>query len=379
MEEDNIIETEIKEKEIKNPKKKSNIFWIILCIVIGLVSGLAGAGLAFAIRGNTHTNGDVIYQSVVLTDQNGQEVEVMSVQDIVENVKNSVVEIQTSATKTNIFLQQFVSSGAGSGVILSKDGLIVTNHHVIEEADTIKVRLNNGEEYDATLIASDAQSDLAVLRISADNLQPAVVGDSSTLKVGEDVVAIGNPLGSLGGTVTEGILSALDREITIDDQKMTLLQTSAAINPGNSGGGLFNAKGELIGIVNAKSSGSGIEGLGFAIPVNEMKSVVEDLVETGKVQGRLALGIRYYEISSVQQAMKHGVNTLGLLVSEVEANSNADRAGIQANDIIVEVDGEQITTKEDLTSILNNHKVGDNMDITVVRNKEYVNLSVTLQ
>lgn len=379
MEEDNIIETEIKEKEIKNPKKKSNIFWIILCIVIGLVSGLAGAGLAFAIRGNTHTNGDVIYQSVVLTDQNGQEVEVMSVQDIVENVKNSVVEIQTSVTKTNIFLQQFVSSGAGSGVILSKDGLIVTNHHVIEEADTIKVRLNNGEEYDATLIASDTQSDLAVLRISADNLQPAVVGDSSTLKVGEDVVAIGNPLGSLGGTVTEGILSALDREITIDDQKMTLLQTSAAINPGNSGGGLFNAKGELIGIVNAKSSGSGIEGLGFAIPVNEMKSVVEDLVETGKVQGRLALGIRYYEISSVQQAMKHGVNTLGLLVSEVEANSNADRAGIQANDIIVEVDGEQITTKEDLTSILNNHKVGDNMDITVVRNKEYVNLSVTLQ
>lgn len=379
MEEDNIIETEIKEKEIKNPKKKSNIFWIILCIVIGLVSGLAGAGLAFAIRGNTHTNGDVIYQSVVLTDQNGQEVEAMSVQDIVENVKNSVVEIQTSVTKTNIFLQQFVSSGAGSGVILSKDGLIVTNHHVIDEADTIKVRLNNGEEYDATLIASDAQSDLAVLRISADNLQPAVVGDSSTLKVGEDVVAIGNPLGSLGGTVTEGILSALDREITIDDQKMTLLQTSAAINPGNSGGGLFNAKGELIGIVNAKSSGSGIEGLGFAIPVNEMKSVVEDLVETGKVQGRLALGIRYYEISSVQQAMKHGVNTLGLLVSEVEANSNADRAGIQANDIIVEVDGEQITTKEDLTSILNNHKVGDNMDITVVRNKEYVNLSVTLQ
>lgn len=206
-----------------------------------------------------------------------------------------------------------------------------------------------------------------------------MVGDSSTLKVGEDVVAIGNPLGSLGGTVTEGILSALDREITIDDQKMTLLQTSAAINPGNSGGGLFNAKGELIGIVNAKSSGSGIEGLGFAIPVNEMKSVVEDLVETGKVQGRLALGIRYYEISSVQQAMKHGVNTLGLLVSEVEANSNADRAGIQANDIIVEVDGEQITTKEDLASILNNHKVGDNMDITVVRNKEYVNLSVTLQ
>lgn len=379
MEEDNIIETEIKEKEIKNPKKKSNIFWIILCIVIGLVSGLAGAGLAFAIRGNTHTNGDVIYQSVVLTDQNGQEVEVMSVQDIVENVKNSVVEIQTSVTKTNIFLQQFVSSGAGSGVILSKDGLIVTNHHVIEEADTIKVRLNNGEEYDATLIASDAQSDLAVLRISADNLQPAVVGDSSTLKVGEDVVAIGNPLGSLGGTVTEGILSALDREITIDDQKMTLLQTSAAINPGNSGGGLFNAKGELIGIVNAKSSGSGIEGLGFAIPVNEMKSVVEDLVETGKVQGRLALGIRYYEISSVQQAMRHGVNTLGLLVSEVEANSNAARAGIQANDIIVEVDGEQITTKEDLTSILNNHKVGDNMDITVVRNKEYVNLSVILQ
>ena len=275
-------------------------------------------------------------------------------------------------------MQQYVTSGAGSGVVFSDAGLIVTNHHVIDGADEIKVRLTNGDEYDAELIASDAQSDLAVLRIDAENLTPVVLGDSDTLNVGESVIAIGNPLGSLGGTVTEGILSAKDREITIDGQSMTLLQTSAAINPGNSGGGLFNSKGELIGVVNAKSSGSDIEGLGFAIPINIAKSVVNDLVENGKVSGRITLGITYYEISSITQAMEHGVNVLGLLVSEVTPNSNAAAAGIQANDVIVEADGEQVTTSDDLRSALSSHKIGDTMTFTVVRDKEYVELSCTL-
>ena len=382
MDDENIVETEVHETEIKEEKKekknKSKVIWIFICALVGFVSGIGGTFLTLQLSGGISSNTDVIYQSVVQTNEDGEAVDEMSTVDVVENVKDSIVEITTSKTETTVFLQQYVTSGAGSGVVFSDAGLIVTNHHVIDGADEIKVRLTNGDEYDAELIASDAQSDLAVLRIDAENLTPVVLGDSDTLNVGESVIAIGNPLGSLGGTVTEGILSAKDREITIDGQSMTLLQTSAAINPGNSGGGLFNSKGELIGIVNAKSSGSDIEGLGFAIPINIAKSVVNDLVENGKVSGRITLGITYYEISSITQAMEHGVNVLGLLVSEVTPNSNAAAAGIQANDVIVEADGEQVTTSDDLRSALSSHKIGDTMTFTVVRDKEYVELSCTL-
>ncbi len=382
MDDENIVETEVHETEIKEEKKekknKSKVIWIFICALVGFVSGIGGTFLTLQLSGGISSNTDVIYQSVVQTNEDGEAVDEMSTVDVVENVKDSIVEITTSKTETTVFLQQYVTSGAGSGVVFSDAGLIVTNHHVIDGADEIKVRLTNGDEYDAELIASDAQSDLAVLRIDAENLTPVLLGDSDTLNVGESVIAIGNPLGSLGGTVTEGILSAKDREITIDGQSMTLLQTSAAINPGNSGGGLFNSKGELIGVVNAKSSGSDIEGLGFAIPINIAKSVVNDLVENGKVSGRITLGITYYEISSITQAMKHGVNVLGLLVSEVTPNSNAAAAGIQANDVIVEADGEQVTTSDDLRSALSSHKIGDTMTFTVVRDKEYVELSCTL-
>ncbi|WP_083383163.1 S1C family serine protease [Traorella massiliensis] len=382
MDDENIVETEVHETEIKEEKKekknKSKVIWIFICALVGFVSGIGGTFLTLQLSGGISSNTDVIYQSVVQTNEDGEAVDEMSTVDVVENVKDSIVEITTSKTETTVFLQQYVTSGAGSGVVFSDAGLIVTNHHVIDGADEIKVRLTNGDEYDAELIASDAQSDLAVLRIDAENLTPVVLGDSDTLNVGESVIAIGNPLGSLGGTVTEGILSAKDREITIDGQSMTLLQTSAAINPGNSGGGLFNSKGELIGVVNAKSSGSDIEGLGFAIPINIAKSVVNDLVENGKVSGRITLGITYYEISSITQAMEHGVNVLGLLVSEVTPNSNAAAAGIQANDVIVEADGEQVTTSDDLRSALSSHKIGDTMTFTVVRDKEYVELSCTL-
>ena len=382
MDDENIVETEVHETEIKEEKKekknKSKVFWILICALVGFVSGIGGTFLTLQLSGGISSNTDVIYHSVVQTNEDGEAVDEMSTVDVVENVKDSIVEITTSKTETTVFLQQYVTSGAGSGVVFSDAGLIVTNHHVIDGADEIKVRLTNGDEYDAELIASDAQSDLAVLRIDAENLTPVVLGDSDTLNVGESVIAIGNPLGSLGGTVTEGILSAKDREITIDGQSMTLLQTSAAINPGNSGGGLFNSKGELIGVVNAKSSGSDIEGLGFAIPINIAKSVVNDLVENGKVSGRITLGITYYEISSITQAMEHGVNVLGLLVSEVTPNSNAAAAGIQVNDVIVEADGEQVTTSDDLRSALSSHKIGDTMTFTVVRDKEYVELSCTL-
>lgn len=229
------------------------------------------------------------------------------------------------------------------------------------------------------VIGSDSQTDVAVIKINASNLKPAVFGDSSNLVVGQSVVAVGNPLGELGGSVTEGIISALDRSITISGQTMTLLQTTAAINPGNSGGGLFNTNGELIGIVNAKSSGSDVEGIGFAIPVNIAKEVAEQLISNGKVEGRLTLGISYVEISNVQTAMSYGVNTLGLLVAEVIEGSNAERAGFMKGDLIIAADEEQISSSAELKAKLQSHVPGDTMTFKVIRDKHYIDLSVVLE
>lgn len=383
-----IIETEVEEtvvqeeelqqhKESKKGGFLKTLLLLILTGVIGLGSGYAGAKIALN-SNKLPTKQEVLYQSVIQTDSNGNEINTLSKKDVIANVKDSVVEITTSGVEVNWFFQEYVTSGAGSGVIISEDGVIITNHHVIEKATEIVVRLSNGDEYPATLIGSDAQTDVAVLRIEASGLKPAIMGDSSMLAVGADVLAIGNPLGSLGGSVTEGIISALDRQITIDGQSMTLLQTSAAINPGNSGGGLFNMKGELIGVVNAKSSGEDIEGLGFAIPINVAKQIAEDLIEQGKVTGRLSLGIRYYEISNAQLARQYNVNTLGLYIGEVVAGSNAERAGLQPGDVITGVDGEQVTTSDELKAALKSHKPGETMVLDVVRNKEYIVLEVVL-
>lgn len=201
----------------------------------------------------------------------------LSVAEVVEQVADTVVEITTTNVVTDRFYGQYVTSGAGSGVIISENGYIITNHHVIDGARRITVRLTDGSEFSATLIGSNADKDIALLKISATGLRAAVLGSSEALVVGQEVVAIGNPLGSLGGTVTDGIISALDRTVVIDGHRMTLMQTNAAINPGNSGGGLFNRAGELIGIVNAKQADTGIEGLGFAIPIDVAWETVESI------------------------------------------------------------------------------------------------------
>ncbi|MBQ7292968.1 MAG: trypsin-like peptidase domain-containing protein, partial [Clostridia bacterium] len=208
----------------------------------------------------------------------------LSMADVLDLVSDSVVEITTSATLRNGLVY---SSGAGSGVIVNENGIIVTNNHVVEEVTDIEVRLPNGNVYEAKLIATDAQTDLAIIKITPEEeLTVAVCGSSDSVRVGEEVLAIGNPLGLLGGTVTNGIISALEREITIDNETMTLLQHNAAVSPGNSGGALFNMRGELVGIVNAKYSSNGAEGLGFAIPINTVMEVYDDLVKYGYVRGR---------------------------------------------------------------------------------------------
>ena len=272
-----------------------------------------------------------------------------------------------------------MESGAGSGVIISEDGYIVTNNHVIQDARAITVALHDGTTYEAQLIATDSKMDIGVIKIEASGLTPAILGDSDSLSVGEPVVAVGNPLGQLGGTVTDGIVSALDREIILNNERRNLLQTNAAINPGNSGGGLFNADGELVGIVVAKSSGEDVEGLGFAIPINDAKPIIEDLIAQGYVGGRVSLGVTALDLTSPQLAAQYGYKTPGVYVQSVVENSSAAAGGLQPGDCFVSINGTAIEAISDVTTILNDSSVGDQLEVTVKRDGKIVELSITLQ
>jgi len=289
--------------------------------------------------------------------------DIMSIPEIAAQNSGSVVEIYTESVTRNGRMGQFVTEGAGSGVIITQDGYIVTNNHVIDGASKITARLSKGTEYDATLVGRDPKTDLAVIKISAKGLQPAVYGDSNNLVVGELAVAIGNPLGQLGGTVSEGIISALSRSINIDGEMMTLLQTTAAVNPGNSGGGLFNCYGELIGVVNAKSSGTDIEGIGFAIPVNTVKTVAESLIKYGYVPGRIDFGATLVDITDARTAMMYRVQMVGVYVSQVDEDGT-----LRSGDRIISIDGKEIKSTDDIKKIIEASSVGDVLSITVARN-----------
>lgn len=350
-----------------------------LVFVLGLTGGVSGAYI-YGQLNPSNNGGNVMYQSVdrnysSTSATNSKE---MSVSEVVEMVENTVVEIRTESVRTNAFYGEYVTEGAGSGVVITANGYIVTNNHVIEGANKVIVKLKNQEEYEAKIIGADAQTDLALLKIDETNLTAAVLGDSDQLRVGETAVAIGNPLGNLGGTVTSGIISALGRELTVDGKKMTLLQTNAAVNPGNSGGGLFNGYGELIGIVNAKSSANNVEGLGFAIPINTAKGIIEELMQNGYVSGRVKMGIQMVEIRDAQTAFKYGVNDYGVYIYQVEDNSPAKHAGLRSGDRIIEIDGEEIETTQDVQSIVLEHKVNDKIKIKVVRDDKKETFTVTL-
>lgn len=270
-------------------------------------------------------------------------------------------------------------AGRGSGVIISQDGYLLTNNHVIENATKVSVTLKNGESYDAALVGTDPETDLAVIKIDASGLQAAAIGSSSALQVGDETIAIGNPLGELGGTVTNGIVSALNREVTIDDRSMNLLQTNAAINPGNSGGGLFNDRGELIGIVVAKSSGVGVEGLGFAIPIDTAKAVADDLIANGYVTGRGELGVSVIDINDSRTAFYYRVPQNGVYLAGVNSGSAAERAGLKIGDGILAVDGTEVSSAAALSSQIAQHKAGETIKLTILRDGGEQTVSVTLQ
>lgn len=350
---------------------------IITTVGIILLSGVVGFGTGYA-GSHLSNNANVTIQQQTNKSNSGT-VQVSNVSDIVEKCKDSVVEITTeSVSSGNSIFGQYVSQGAGSGVIISKDGYIVTNNHVVSGATSLKVTTTDGTEYDASVVGKDSQTDLAVIKVDANNLQAATLGDSDILQVGDPAIAIGNPLGELGGTVTTGIISATDRQITIDDETMTLLQTDAAINPGNSGGGLFNADGNLIGIVNAKESSTGIEGLGFAIPITPAQDIITELMQNGSVISRPALNVSLYDYTSNNQG-QYSKYEDGCYIVQIVKNGAADKAGLKQNDRILSFDGEQIQSTSDVKNVLKKHKIGDTVKMVVERDSKKVSVEITLQ
>ena len=308
----------------------------------------------------------------------------LTTEQVADMVSPSVVVITTEQvvySQWSWYGQSQVESGAGSGVIISSDGYILTCAHVVDGASTITVTIDD-KDYTATLVGEDTTSDVAVIKIDATGLIPATVGDSDSLKVGQSVMAVGNPLGELGGTVTGGMISALNRSVTIQGTSstntMSLIQMDASVSPGNSGGGLFNMNGELVGIVNAKSSSSDAEGLGFAIPINDAIEVAQQLLENGYVTGRPYLGITYLGVEDAQTAAQLGVNAYGVYVVEVVKGGPAERAGLQSGDRIVSIDGTEIASKDDLGTLMQKHAAGDSLAITIARGGQMQTINVTL-
>lgn len=373
----------VKVKKPKKPKKPASKGFVaamlIAAIVLGGGAGFGGSMLASSLNGNSSSGVNIKQASASSTSTTSNAALSGTTSEIVKKTADSVVEIATESVVTGGFAQQYVQQGAGSGVIISDDGYIITNYHVIEGAENITVTLRDGTtSYKAEVIGSDEDNDIALLKIDAKGLSAATMGNSSDLAVGDYVVAIGNPLGQLGGTVTDGIISALARQVTVEGKSMTLLQHNAQISPGNSGGGLFNANGELIGIVNAKDSATEVEGIAFAIPVNNVLDIIDDLKTYGYVKGKVDLGMELTDITSDDSAFYYGLSNKGCYVLSVTSGSNAEKAGFMRGDMITAVNGTSVSSKSDIETALKDSKVGDTVTFTVTRSGKTANLKLTL-
>lgn len=393
---DNEEATIYRELDGKGHSNASKIIQKVLGIVLTLSIGFA-VGNIYSVSNNkqdvSNNNSSVNSKLTSSTNSNLSVVSSnatngLSVAEIASLVSDSVVEISVSAT-SNSYFGSYTTTGSGSGVIISEDGYVLTNNHVISGASEINVRLKNGTEYIATLVGKDSKTDVAVLKIEASNLTAAVIGDSSKLQVGDLAVVIGNPLGQLGGTVTDGIISALEREINLDGTTMNLIQTNAAINPGNSGGGLFNSRGELVGIVVAKSSGLDVEGLGFVIPINDVSSEINDILNLGYVSGRPFLGVSLSDSSSSSSTpidifdffsnYSSQSRSYGPRVTDVVEGSAAEEAGIKVGDNIVSIDDEMMTSASSVTNKILEYNIGDVIKVGIVRDNKMMSIDVTLR
>lgn len=378
----------VAEAQPQPPVKKGGAGRVLLRLVSLVLAAAVcfGAGYGGALYALKQNPQSVVYQSTkvepstTLTAATG-EVDLSAVASI---ITPSVVVITTEQLVNSgysfWFGGQYVQSGAGSGVIMTEDGYIITNHHVVNGASNVTVTLKDDDtSYTATVVGSDSVNDIAVIKIDATGLTPAVMGDSDSLLVGETAIAVGNPLGTLGGTVTNGIISAVNRNINVEGQRMSLIQTNAAISPGNSGGGLFNARGELVGIVNAKSGSSTAEGLGFAIPVNTALQVATDLINSGYVTGRPVIGVSVLDVTDAQMAAQYGVSSLGVYIAEVVPGGAGERAGLKPGDRIISIEGKVVESKEDVVNEVQTHQVGDTVTMQVARDGQLMEFELVLQ
>ena len=359
-------------------KKKTTVL-VAVGLVLALLMGLLGSAIGNSLFGKGSTT---IYEgqreSSVIDVAKVDTGKLMTPAEVYAANVNSTVGITTSVT-TNFWGFQTTSAASGSGFILTGDGYVLTNYHVIESSNSISVTLYDGKSYDAVLIGYDESSDIAVLKIDAEGLTPVVLGDSDNLNVGDSVVAIGNPLGELTFSLTSGAVSALNREITLSNSvTMNLIQTDCAINSGNSGGALFNLYGEAIGITNAKYSGSGsgasIDNIGFAIPINHVRGIVESIIENGYV-AKPYIGVNVSDVS--EETMGYGLPA-GAAVKAVSEDSPAEKAGLQVNDIITAVNGKEISGRTGLSEAVSAASVGDTLTLTVYRQGNTISVDVTV-
>lgn len=399
---DNNFENKNKQNEMQKMHRYMKIM-VAMCCVLAIFTCITGgaliAGVVYQKDESTTENSDVLMDSEIeedpsdlIVDNKKEEVnlpsasedvklytpgnggEEMSTKEVVNKLQDSVVAIYTEYEQQAYGfygVQTYTTQGAGSGVIISSDGHIVTNNHVVAGAKSYKIVLNDGREFEAELLGTDSTTEIALLKIEADNLTYAPLGDSEQVSVGDVAIVIGNPLGRLQGTVTQGIISALDREIKFSDgTKLNLMQTDAAVNSGNSGGAMLSNRGELIGVIVAKTKASGVEGLGYAIPVNDIKPVVEDLLEYGYVTGRPAFGIHITAVSDPLMAMAYKLPSTGIYVNGFIDPEFEPKSGLKVGDFIIEVNGVAVASTQEIKSALSEFKAGDTVEVKLIRDGE---------
>ena len=371
------------------PVKKQGFFrrtWVkvtalvLACAVVGGAAGYGGAALAKGGSGS----GTAISES----DRTVTAVEVKKVDgktkmqpaEVYASTVNSTVSINTASSGTNVFGQTTQTASSGSGFIITQDGYIVTNYHVVNGANTIKVTLYNGDTYDATLVGGDSDYDVAVLKINATGLTPVTLGNSADVNVGDSVLAIGNPLGELTFSMSGGYVSSCNRAINVDGTPFNMIQVDCSINPGNSGGPLMNLYGEVVGIVSAKYSTystTTVEGLGFAIPIDDVKSIITDIMENGAVTDKAYMAITAGTMTA-QMAAQYSIDiTQGVFVYSVVDGGAGDKAGLRLGDVITKMNDTDLTSRQDMSAAMKSYRAGDTVTLTVYRNGQYITTELT--
>lgn len=352
---------------------------ILACAVAGGLAGWGGAAIA-----GSSTSRAAIQQSsrqpvsVQVKNVDGQTK--MEPAEVYASVVNSAVSINCSATSTNIFGQQTQTASSGSGFIITEDGYVVTNYHVVSGASSVEVTLYNGDTYDATVIGGDSDYDVAVLKINASGLQPVTLGESADVNVGDTVLAIGNPLGELTFSMSQGIVSSCDRAINVDGTPFNMIQVDCSINPGNSGGPLVNLYGEVVGIVSAKYStysSTTVEGLGFAIPISDVRSIITDIMENGAVTDKAYMAITAGTMNEQMAAQFNIDVTEGVFVYSVVEGGAGDKAGLRLGDVITKMGDKTLTSRQDLSAAMKGYRAGDTVTLTVYRGGQYIEVELT--